>query len=128
MFNQPYVDSNFIFVFNGLLKGVRIPEKVRGTIGAEKIWFLLKDLLKTMKPQESLNELKDYLLKHTRYVQALNIGLADKDNIYALCFYDRFPKYYQLHYSVNKERDIVCSEELLLDHWNIMKRSQVTKL
>ena len=128
IFNQPYSNKDFIFVFNGLLNGVNIPEKVPGIIGAEKIWFLLKILLKKMEPQKALNKLKDYLIKYTRDIQALNIGLADRKNVYTICFYNRFPKYYCLHYLKNKEISAISSETLPFGFWKKLKSSQILKL
>src|SRR3989344_4992469 len=53
-FNQPFIYKNYAFVFNGLLRGVRLPMKVSGRIGAEKIWFLLKKYLGRYPTAEAL--------------------------------------------------------------------------
>ena len=37
-YSQPYMCTPYAFVFNGFLKGVRLPRRVPGAIGAEKIW------------------------------------------------------------------------------------------
>jgi hypothetical protein len=41
-FNQPFVGSGAAFVFNGLLRGVRIGCPLAGKIGAQKIWNLFR--------------------------------------------------------------------------------------
>ena len=44
-YSQPYVCAPYAFVFNGFLKGVRLPRRVPGAIGAEKIWSLVQEQL-----------------------------------------------------------------------------------
>ena len=97
-FNQPFVDSDgrWAFVFNGLLRGVRLPRRVPGTIGAQKIWNLLRDLLRTHEPSTALAELRDMLIAHSQRVQACNIGLSDGQRLFALTMFDERPAYYQL--------------------------------
>ena len=44
-YSQPYVYRSYAFVFYGFLKGVRLPRRVPGAIGAEKIWSLVQEQL-----------------------------------------------------------------------------------
>jgi len=112
-YNQPYIDNQYAFVFNGLLKGVSLPE-IPGNIGAEKIWFLLKRELKNNDALTALENTKKLLLKNSKEIIAFNIGLADsqKSKIYSLCYFTKYPQYYQLHTSKTSSLEIICSENL----------------
>lgn len=113
-YNQPYIDEKYSFVFNGLLKGVRLLN-IPGNIGAEKIWSLLKKELKRNTPKEALEKTKELLTKNSKEIFALNIGLATPEKIYSLCYFTKYQKYYQLHSFKNQDIEIVCSEPL---DWN----------
>lgn len=112
VYNQPYIAQPYAFVFNGLLKGVRLSSSISGTIGAQKIWSLLQNIIKNNTPQAALTKVKTALMKNSKEIQALNIGLADKKNIYALCFYSNHPTYYQLHYTREDNLSLICSEHI----------------
>jgi len=109
-YNQPFVEEPYIFVFNGFLKGISL-SNLPGKIGAEKIWFLLKKMLKKMDPKDALIRTRDIILKNCRQVQALNIGLSDKKNIYGLNFFSKYARYYQMYYFKNNSKKIICSEK-----------------
>jgi len=110
-FNQPYINDDYSFVFNGLLKGVTLPS-IPGTIGAEKIWFLLQSFLKKYDPETALEKVKTVLIKNTREIQAVNIGLASKTAIYSLNYFTKHPEYYTLHSFTDNHVEITCSEQL----------------
>ena len=109
-FNQPYVYKNFAFVFNGLLKGVRL--SVPGKIGAEKIWNILKNNLDRFPPEEALKKTTAILIKNTQKINALNIGLSDGKKLYAFCYYTMHPEYYNLQSCRTGGKIIVCSEKI----------------
>jgi len=111
-FNQPFVNHPNSFVFNGFLKGVSLSSSLPGDIGAQKIWSLLRQLLNRHPPLEALDKLKEIILKNTRQVQALNIGLADQKNIYVLNYSSKHKKYYRLHYFEDDRLKLICSEPL----------------
>lgn len=111
-YNQPYISDNYAFVFNGFLKGVSLSQPIPGKIGAEKIWFLLQEYLKKNTPEEALKKVRDVLLKHSREIVALNIGLVSNENMSALCYFSRDPEYYQLQYRFDDGIGIICSEKL----------------
>jgi predicted glutamine amidotransferase len=110
-YNQPYIYDKYAFVFNGLLKGVSLPD-IPGRIGAEKIWFLLRKELNKKSPQESLEALKNLLIKNSREVIALNIGLATNKNIYSLSYFTQYPDYYHLWKFKNEHYQAICSENI----------------
>lgn len=111
-YNQPYVNNSYTFVFNGFLKGVSLSDRIAGQIGSQKIWSLLQGYLAKMTPKKALIKICRVLLKNSQEVQALNIGLADSKNIYALCYYSKYPRYYQLKYCSDSLCSIICSEKL----------------
>lgn len=111
-YNQPFVFGKYSFVFNGLIRGVSLPIKIKGEIGSQKIWNLLLGLLEDNSPKKSLILLKDKILKNSKIVHALNIGICDMENLYAFCFYNFEPDYYSLHYFSSQSLFIISSEPL----------------
>lgn len=111
-YNQPFVSERYSFVFNGFIKGVSLPFKVKGEIGSQKIWNLLLEFLKKETPRKSLLLLKNYILKNSKTVQALNIGLCDRSNLYALCYFESNPDYYSLFYFKDLSTFIISSEKI----------------
>lgn len=111
-YNQPYIVDKYSFVFNGFLKGVALPFHVEGKIGAQKIWNILKNYLSENSVSNSLLKTKTLLVKNSKRIQALNIGVSDKDNIYCLTFYSQNPSYYALRYYNSPSLKIICSEQL----------------
>ena len=111
-YNQPYIDGEYSFVFNGLLRRVSLP-KVPGDIGAEKIWYLLKRELKKNNVHHALEKTKKLLLENSKEIVAFNIGLAtSKGKIYSSCYFTKHPEYYQLHTLKNQSLETICSEVL----------------
>ncbi len=105
--NMPFSDGENVFAFNGELQGVRIKE--RGRIGAEKVFNYIKrfdhgDLL------EGLRRGCKVISKRTRYVRAMNIILASRDNVYLACWYGEDPDYFQLHGKSAGNMQWVCSQ------------------
>lgn len=112
-YNQPYHHGQYTFVFNGLLRGVKLPQRVAGAIGAQKLWSLLQHYLATQSPVEALQQLRHTLLTHTQEIKALNIGLADSNHCYAFCTFAANPAYYTLQLHRSAELQMICSEPLL---------------
>lgn len=109
-FNQPFINDLYSYVFNGLLKGVTL--SLPGIIGAQKIWHLLQNQLIKHYPQKALKRTKEILSKNSKELHATNIAYSDKKNIYALCYYSKHEKYYQLHHHKNENMQFICSEPL----------------
>jgi len=110
-YNQPYVCAPYAFVFNGFLKGVRFPRRLPGAIGAEKIWSLVQaQLAQGVAPQQALATVYAMLTRHSRDIQACNMGLSDGQGY---VFYNGNPHgraYYQLHQAQQGALHMVCSE------------------
>jgi len=111
-FNQPFNSGQLAFLFNGLIKGVSLPYPTPGKIGSQKIWHILSGLIRQSSPEEALQELRELLLKHSRSIQALNIGLSDGKTMYAFCHYEKFPEYYNLHHHESDKVKMVSSDPL----------------
>jgi len=122
-YNQPFSDSSTAFVFNGLIKNVSL--HLPGEIGSQKIWSLLQKKLLIMAPEKALRETQRIITKNSKTVQALNMGIADKDNIYALCYYSIHADYYSLHYSKTEESSIISSEPIEGFNFNRLSKGEV---
>ena len=109
-YNQPYINDTYSYVFNGLLKGVAL--SLPGEIGAQKIWALIKQCLETMDRKTSVIQAVDTLKNNSRSIQALNIGLAQKDTIGAYSFFTQYPHYYSLYYVDTPSAKLICSEPI----------------
>ncbi len=124
-YNQPYIAGKYAFVFNGLLKDVKFPYPLEGTIGAQKIWSLLQIFLADNPPVESIKITVELLNEHSRVIQALNIGLSDGDHIYMYSQYNSHPDYYNLRIYEANGMNIVCSEGLEGMDFELAETSQV---
>lgn len=111
-YNQPYIFENYSFVFNGLLKGVALPYQLDGKIGAQKIWSLIKKYLPDNSVEDSIKKAIEVLNKHTREIQALNIGISDSNNLYMYSQYNSHPEYYNLRIYLAPDIKIISSEDL----------------
>lgn len=111
-YNQPFIHGMHSFVFNGLLKGVRLPYKLEGTIGSQKIFSLVGKFLKTMPTEKALEKAVESINTHSRFIQALNIGICDGSKIFAYTQYAKYPQYYHLQYSNENDMQIVSSEAI----------------
>ena len=124
-YNQPFFDSNNSFVFNGLIRGASL--QLSGAIGSQKIWSLVQKKLLTMSPKNALKDALTALIKNSRVVQALNIGIADKKYIYALCYYSNHKDYYSLHYSKTADVSIISSEPIDGFHFTPLLKGEMVK-
>jgi len=127
-YNQPYHDEQYAFVFNGLLRGVKLPQRVAGQIGAQKIWRLLQNYLTTQPPVAALTQLHTTLVAHTQEVKALNIGLMDKNGGYTFCSFATNPDYYTLQSHRSAKLQMICSEPLAGYAFDAVAPNQVVAL
>lgn len=111
-YNQPFICDSYAFVFNGLLKRVSFPVPVAGEIGSQKIWNILLELLKNFSPHKSLVMLNALLEQKSHSIQALNIGLCDRTNLFAFCRYRSNLDYYQLQFYASPTLKILSSAPL----------------
>lgn len=127
-YNQPYIKESYGFVFNGWLEGVAFPFPVDGRIGSQKIWSLLSAGLSRSSPEESLMELAGDLGRHSRRVQALNLGLGGQGRLYAYCRYEGDGDYYHLQFHDSPDFQMVCSEALAGFDFQPVPRDRILRL
>lgn len=105
--NMPFHDERYAFIFNGELHGVRIRE--RGRIGAEKVFQVIKrfddgDL------RAALAKAMQIIRKKTRYVRAMNIVMADHQQVCVGTLFNDDADYFTLHTRTTDCGVVVCSE------------------
>lgn len=125
-YSQPYVCGPYAFVFNGFLKGVRFPRHVAGAIGAEKIWSLVQaQLAQGVLPQQALETVYALLERHSRDIQACNMGLSDGQRyvLYNGNPHDR--AYYQLYQAYQGVVHMVCSEPFGAWEWHATQQVSI---
>ncbi|OGH42190.1 MAG: hypothetical protein A3H79_04200 [Candidatus Levybacteria bacterium RIFCSPLOWO2_02_FULL_36_8b] len=126
-YNQPYTNGEYSFLFNGALFGVKFDREVAGKIGAQKIWTLLQEELKHSAVNKALENVRALLEKHSTQITGMNIALASKKNITALCRYQQSADYFTLHYH-DGDIKIISSEKLPSYDFTPMKNSEIIQL
>jgi len=104
-FNQPFIEENLVFVFNGFLKKVFIPYNLDGKIGTQKIFNLIikikkeeTDLKTSIK--KAIKNIKD----NTKQIFGLNFLIFDGQKLYVYSLATINKEYYQLY--LYKDEDI----------------------
>jgi hypothetical protein len=109
-YNQPYVHDTYAFVFNGLIKGVRLPRHVPGAIGAEKIWYLVRARLQQgVPPPQALQQVYALLARQSREIRGCNMGLSNGTEYWVWNGNPSGRAYYQLHHAQHGGLRMVCS-------------------
>lgn len=124
--NMPFTDDQYVFVFNGELRGVRIKED--GRIGAEKIFNYIKRFSGAAVNGDAPNDTTDdthgpstamlgmldkgtrIINKRTRYVRAMNIMMSDGNDVVISSHFGEDPDYFSLMRTQREDRTIVCSD------------------
>lgn len=127
-YNQPYLDGSLCFVFNGLIRGVTIQRKLKGEIGAQKIFNLIVEELDSGKPDEVLKTVDKLIVENSKKITGLNIGLVKDNRFYALCRYDGNKDYFSLHYAKDDEVTLLCSEPIGKYDWKTMQKGEILVL
>jgi predicted glutamine amidotransferase len=110
-YNQPYVWGTYAFVFNGFMQGVRLPRKIPGAIGAEKIRYLVQEQLQQgVALGQALQAVGDMLAQHSREVRACNLGLSNGHEYVTYNGNPRGVAYYQLHHTQHDTLRMTSSE------------------
>ena len=105
---MPFINGDFVFVFNGELHGVKIKEV--GRIGAEKIFnFILR--FNKGNLSEAIRRGIDIIKNRSRYVKAINLIIADKKNAYVISDFNEDPNYFTLHCQNTSDQVIISSEK-----------------
>ncbi len=125
-YNQPYVNKDLCFVFNGLIRGVSFKTSIDGNIGAQKIFSLLQK--NQSQPSAALKNTFHLLSNHSRKVEAFNVGLISQEKISLVCHYENHPEYFKLHYLKSTGRTTVCSARLNSQKWRALQRGEIIEL
>jgi len=105
--NMPFYDDQYIFIFNGELNGVKI--KSEGRIGAEKIFNFIKRF-NNDDMGSALSKGVNIIIKRSKYVRAMNIIIADINNVFVSSTYNEDPDYFGMHYKKSGDNLFICSE------------------
>lgn len=127
-FNQPYIGDNLCFVFNGMIRGVQISKVLEGQIGAQKIFSFLREEIKNNNVKNSLKILDETMLKNSKLVEGMNVGMVVDKTFYILCEYSLNPSYFSLHYIQNNGLTLVCSEKFSNYPWKTMAKGEIQVL
>ena len=127
-YNQPYVSDDLCFVFNGMIKGVKIDRKLEGKIGAQKIFSLILEEKRDRSIEEVLKSVDKLLLEKSKKIIGMNIGVVKDNKFYILCEYEKNSNYFGVRYFQNDEMTLICSEPIGNYEWMIMKKGEVLSL
>ncbi len=108
--NMPFYDDEFVFIFNGELRGVKI--NAEGRIGAEKIFNFIKRF-HNYDMKKAIEKGIDIILKRSNYIRAMNIIIADKNNAYVSSLFNEDSEYFQMSYKQTDEELIICSQNYI---------------
>ncbi len=105
--NMPFQKNDVVYIFNGELHGVRLKEQ--GKIGAEKIFnyilrFYKSDLLEALVKGTYIIE------KRSAYIRAMNIIIADYQQICIASLFNQEPDYFTMYQQRSTDSLVVCSE------------------
>jgi glutamine amidotransferase len=107
--NMPFFDGERMFMFNGELQGVRI--RAMGRIGAEKIFNTIRRMQwqHQCELRIAMADAGAFIERRTAYIKAMNIVLADKQQIYLYSHYNEIPDYFTLYTKKDTGRVQICS-------------------
>ncbi len=124
--NMPFCDGRYVFAFNGELRGVRISEA--GRIGAEKVFNYVKRFDKG-DMAAAMRKGMDVIVRRTRYVRAMNMVIADKENVYVGSVFNEGPEYFRLRARQSGDGFTVSSETVPEPReWRVIPNDTVERL
>lgn len=127
-YNQPYINDTLCFVFNGMIRGVKLPFALEGKIGAQKLFSLIKNLLQKETPETVLKKVDKLLRNNTTKIVGMNIGLVQNGAFYVLCDYADNDDYFGVRYIKDNNLTLVCSAPFGAYHWKSMKKGEIRKI
>lgn len=105
--NMPFANGEYVFAFNGELRGVRL--KQAGRIGAEKIFNTILECNQTGDILSALASATRVIRSRTRYIRAMNIIIAQRHKAYLYSQFAEDPEYFKMHTARGKQL-VICSE------------------
>ncbi len=108
--NMPFYDDNYIFVFNGELRGVKIKED--GRIGAEKIFNYIKRF-DDDGIGEGIRKGTEIIKKRSAYIRAMNLIIANDNAAYIYTHFNEDDEYFTMHIKKSNNEFVVCSDPFI---------------
>lgn len=127
-YNQPFIDGGLCFVFNGMIRKVKISTPLMGDIGSQKLFFLIKLYTRKLSPEKVLRKIQKIILKHSEKVEGMNIGLINNNQISIICQYSDNKDYFSLHFYEDEGLILISSIPIGSYKWRIMKSGEVKSL
>ena len=127
-YNQPYINNDYVFVFNGMIKGVRLERPIPGKIGAQKLNYLLMEYHQKLSLKESLKKLHHLIKTNSTEITGLNIGVTNGSDILIISDYAHNPEYFTVYQSNTNQLKMVCSEPLQTGEWTPINKQTVVEL
>jgi len=124
-FNEPFIDGDLCFVFNGIIRGVKIRRKLDGEIGSQKLFSLIKEEIKNYSWDKVLDLVKKMMLNSSKKIEGMNIGLIQNGEISVLCQYSDNKDYYTLQYYEGPDLTIISSEPFGNYNWKQFKKGEI---
>lgn len=124
-YNQPFVDGSLCFVFNGMIRKIRLKLPLAGKIGSQKLFSLIKHQIKKNTAATALRLIREIVLKHAEKVEGMNIGLVENNKIHALCQYTDNQDYFTLRFYQNRNLTMVSSQPFGAYKWKTFKRGEL---
>jgi predicted glutamine amidotransferase len=124
--NMPFNDDNYVFIFNGELRGVKIREE--GRIGAEKIFNYIKRFDRG-DAEEMMRRGTGAIIKRSNYVRAMNIIFSARNSSYVFSLFNEDPDYFTMYSWRDSESVIICSDKLSGSNgWDSIENNSLTEL
>ena len=122
--NMPFCDENYVFIFNGELRGVKI--KADGRIGAEKIFNFIKRFDKGVL-KEAVEKGTDIIDKRSEYIKAMNIILCNKEKAVVSSIFNEEEDYFTMCYQKSEDKIVICSDPLDEGEWTNIENRTTTE-
>lgn len=126
-FNQPFIDDDLAFMFNGEISKIKIP--LVGINGADKVFALVKRYYD--KNPDPLGKVRDQIKLASESFLGSNVIFSDKKHAYALCSYTRPDKdYYTLWLFEDTNTFVICSNQIteLSNDWKRFNNGETKKI
>lgn len=123
--NQPYTNENISFAFNGVIKGIKLRQKVPGKIGAQKIFNLILQKIKTKKIQDAFEIVYELIVNNSKEIESLNCVISDQEKIYMLSDSNTDHEYFQPYIFEDNNIKMFCSEKIGNYDWRKLSKKKI---
>lgn len=124
-YNQPFINESLCFVFNGLIRKIKLNLPLKGVIGSQKLFSLIKLQMAKYQLDNALKQVNKMVLENSEKVEGMNIGLVKDGKIYVLCQYSDNKDYFSLHFYEDENLTIISSMAFDSYKWRIMKEGEI---